>query len=74
MRREGFLCFGCRTLQNTRDLLDFDHKKIKMKEIEMRYIYFFEKIKIIFFNITVSDILLCYNTLNKAGGNEYDCK
>jgi hypothetical protein len=40
----------------------------------MSYIKFFEKIKIIFFNITVSDILLCYNTLNKAGGNEYDCK
>ena len=49
-------------------------KKIKIKEIEMSYIKFFEKIKIIFFNITVSDILLCYNTLNKAGGNEYDCK
>ena len=49
MRREGFLCFGCRTSQNIRDLLDFDHKKIKMKEIEMRYINFFEKNKKIFF-------------------------
>ena len=45
MRQEGFLCFGCRTWQNTLDLLDFDHKKIKMKEIEMCYINFFEKNK-----------------------------
>ena len=43
MRREGFLCFGCRTSQNILDLLDFDHKKIKIKEIEMGYINFFLK-------------------------------
>ena len=42
MRREGFLCFGCRTSQNILDLLDFDQKKIKIKEIEMDYINFFE--------------------------------
>ena len=49
MRREGFLCFGCRTSQNILDLLDFDHKKNKMKEIEMCYINFFEKIFNYFF-------------------------
>ena len=40
----------------------------------MNCINFFQKNKIIFSYITVSDILLCYNTANKAGGNEYDCK
>ncbi len=53
MRREGFLCFGCCTLQNTRDLLDFDHKKIKMKEIAMSYIKKFYKKQNYFFQCSV---------------------
>ena len=65
MRREGFLCFGCRTSQNTLDLLDFDHKKIKMKEIEMRYINFFEKIKIIFLSGRKTRPDLFYNGFNE---------
>ena len=54
--------------------LFFTNKNYKIREMKMRYIDFFEKSKIIFSYITVSDILLCYNTLNKSGGNEYDCK
>ena len=65
MRRKGFLCFGCRTLQNTRDLLDFDRKKIKMKEIEMSYINFFEKNKIIFLSGRKTRPDLFYNGFNE---------
>ena len=70
MRREGFLCFGFRTSQNTLDLLDFDHKKIKIKEIEMGYINFFEKNKIIFSYMQVGCILPCYNTATPQRGGE----
>ena len=53
MRRKGFLCFGCRTSQNARDLLDFERKKIKIKEIEMSYIKFFENNQNYFFELAI---------------------
>ena len=65
MRREGFLCFGCRTSQNIRDLLDFDHKKIKIKEIEMGYINFFEKNKKSFLTGSWCEPDSIYNVVNE---------
>ena len=67
MRRKGFLCFGCRTLQNTRDLLDFNHKKIKIKEIEMCYINFFKKKQNYFFECSVQRYIALVECSHRQG-------
>ncbi len=74
MRRKGFLCFGFLIWQNIRELLAFENKNIKIKEWKMKYIKNSEKRITIFFNITSSVRLLCYNTDNKARRKKHERK